>query len=34
MEPTYWPMIEKRVAEAEAEMSQRLPLEFGKEEVH
>lgn len=34
MEPTYWPMIEKRVAEAEAEMGQRLPLEFGKEEVH
>ncbi len=33
MEPTYWPMIEKRVAEAEAEMSQRLPLEFGNEET-
>jgi len=33
MEPTYWPMIEKRVAEAEAKIGQRLPLEFGNEET-
>ena len=31
--PEYWPIIEARVAEAEAEMSQRLPLEFGNEET-
>lgn len=29
--PEYWPIIEARVAEAEAEMSQRLPLEFAEE---